>query len=150
MHSRLFTGRPTPDNAHIALRFVNGALGSVFGSFCVDDGQPYRNALVLAYERGSVYRNVGAFDPGSSSEGCRLSLAARDAGGALRVEQAATASKSGDYPWEELHAAIRARRLPGDEFRATVVNAIAVVEAMRRAAGSGREEPVTAPRPAPP
>lgn len=140
--SRLFTGRPTPDNAHLALRFANGALGSVFASFCVDDGQPYRNSLILAYERGSVYRNPGAFSPGTPIEGCRLSLAIREPGGSAREEHATLAAKSGDYQWAEFRAALRDRRLPDESFRATVVNAIAVVDAMRRAVASGARETV--------
>lgn len=37
--SRIRTGRPTPDNAQLAIQFDNGALANIFASFCIDDGQ---------------------------------------------------------------------------------------------------------------
>jgi predicted dehydrogenase len=142
MHTRLFTGRPTPDNALLALRFADGTLGSVYASFCVDDGQPYRNSLVIAGERGTIHRNVGVASPGRPLEGCRLSLAARAADGTIREEHATAAGTSGDYPWADFREAIRERRPPDAEFRGAVVAGVAVVEALRRAADSGATERV--------
>jgi predicted dehydrogenase len=59
MSSRLFTGRPTPDNAQLSLIFDNGALANIFSSFCVNDAQWWLSSLTLNFENGSVYRNVG-------------------------------------------------------------------------------------------
>lgn len=47
LHSRLFTKRPTPDNAQLGILFENGAIVNVFSSFCIDDGQQYRNFAYL-------------------------------------------------------------------------------------------------------
>jgi predicted dehydrogenase len=49
MHSRLFTARPTPDHALLSIRFRDGALASVFASFCVDTPFPYPDRLTLNF-----------------------------------------------------------------------------------------------------
>src|SRR5947209_750794 len=56
MHSRLCTGRPTPDHAQLSIRFRGGELASVFASFCIDSGLAYPDRLTLAFERGCVHR----------------------------------------------------------------------------------------------
>lgn len=52
--SRLFTGRPTPDNASLLIRFASGAIGQVFASFCIDDGTLYPAALTLHFQHGTI------------------------------------------------------------------------------------------------
>lgn len=138
--SRLFTGRPTPDNAQLGLRFANDALGTIHASFCVDNGQHYANALTLNYERGTILRNVAPVDYAKAEGSSRLSLVATRG---REVRQATWESDevSGSYPWEAFHAAITGSRriaLPvGD-----IVSAVEVVAAMARAERSGRNEPV--------
>ncbi len=56
MQSRIFTGRPTPDNAQMAIEFQNGALANVFASFCIGDGNPWPDRVTLNYERGTIDR----------------------------------------------------------------------------------------------
>jgi predicted dehydrogenase len=58
MQSRLFTERPTADNAMISAEFDNGCLASVFASFCINDGQPYRDDVTLNFENGTIRRFV--------------------------------------------------------------------------------------------
>ncbi|MEI8197549.1 MAG: Gfo/Idh/MocA family oxidoreductase, partial [Phycisphaerae bacterium] len=55
-HSRIFTGRPTPDNGLLSIRFKNGALASVFASFCIGGDFPYANTMTLNFAKGSVFR----------------------------------------------------------------------------------------------
>ena len=50
--SRIFTRRPTSDNALLSVRYAQGALASVFASFCIEDGEPYRDEVTLHFERG--------------------------------------------------------------------------------------------------
>jgi hypothetical protein len=59
LSSRLFTLRPSADNAQLGIAFENGALANIYASFCVEDGDHYRNSLILNFEHGTVYRNVG-------------------------------------------------------------------------------------------
>ncbi len=58
MQSRLFTGRPTADNAQISAEFENGCLANVFASFCIHDGEPYRDDVTLNFEKGTVRRRI--------------------------------------------------------------------------------------------
>jgi predicted dehydrogenase len=44
LHSQLLTKRPTPDNAQLGILFESGAIANVFASFCVEDGQYYKNS----------------------------------------------------------------------------------------------------------
>jgi predicted dehydrogenase len=139
--SRLFTGRPTPDNAQLNLRFANGALGSVLASFCVDNGQHYANSLTLHYERGTIYRNAWPVDYGQAEGSSRLQLvAAPRLGGLVRAEWTSP-EIAGAYPWQTLHEAVTRRRavpMPIED----VVSAIEIVAAMARAEKSGRTEMV--------
>ncbi|MDR3708864.1 MAG: Gfo/Idh/MocA family oxidoreductase [Capsulimonadaceae bacterium] len=72
--SRIRTGRPTPDNAQLSILFESGAIASIFASFCVGDGDSYRNAMTLNFERGTVYRNIGAVQPTSHLGGSEMGL----------------------------------------------------------------------------
>ena len=58
MQSRLFTGRPTADNAQISAEFENGCMANVFASFCINDGEPYRDDVTLNFEQGTVRRRI--------------------------------------------------------------------------------------------
>ena len=58
MQSRLFTGRPTADNAQISAEFEDGALANVFASFCIQDGEPYRDDVTMNFESGTIRRRI--------------------------------------------------------------------------------------------
>jgi predicted dehydrogenase len=58
MQTRLFTERPTADNAQISAEFTNGCLANVFASFCINDGEPYRDDVTLNFENGTIRRFV--------------------------------------------------------------------------------------------
>lgn len=140
--SRLFTGRPTPDNAQLGLHFANGAIGSVHASFCVDNGQHYANSLVLNYERGTIWRNVMPVGYGEAEGSSRLLLTAVRDGKVVR-EEWRSSEVAGGYDWATFHAAVtKSRRveMPIQE----IVDAIEIVAAMARAERSGRTELVSA------
>jgi predicted dehydrogenase len=133
--SRLFTGRPTADQGLLSLRFRSGALASVFASFCIGDGDHYRNSLAVNHERGSLYRSVGPSR--TTGEGCEISLVARGAHG-REVKTARWApTGSGGYDWAGFAAAVRARTPPDPATVATIVGAVQVIEAMAASEASG-------------
>jgi predicted dehydrogenase len=139
--SRIRTGRPTADNAQLNLLFASGALGSLFASFCVDNGQHYANSLTLHYERGTISRNVLPVDYGRAEGASRLQLLAAPRPGVLVRENWESAEISGSYPWRTLYEVITRRRavtMPIDE----IVSAVEVVAAMARAERSGKTEKV--------
>lgn len=139
--SRLRTGRPTSDNAQLNLLFESGALGNIFASFCVDNGQHYANSLTLHYERGTICRNVLPVDYGQAEGASRLRLVAAPRPGVLIHEKWESSEISGSYPWRTLYEAITQRRsvtMPVEE----IVSAVEVVAAMARAERSGKTEKV--------
>ncbi|MGB8352258.1 MAG: Gfo/Idh/MocA family oxidoreductase [Chthoniobacteraceae bacterium] len=105
--SRIFTQRPTVDNAQLALLFENKAIANVFASFCVDDGNPYANSMTLNYENGTIYRNAGPAWLAADGNSCRMALVQKRDGQCRIVEEAFVESKSGAYQWEHFARAIR-------------------------------------------
>ncbi|ATC65789.1 hypothetical protein CMV30_18565 [Nibricoccus aquaticus] len=139
MSSRLFTGRPTADNAELGLLFENGALGSIHASFCVDDGQHYANSLTLHYERGTIHRNVFPVAYGEAERTSRLRLTAVRGKDHVISQEWQSAEVSGEYAWSVFHDAVTKRRvleMPFEEIMGTVE----VVAAMARAERSQKTE----------
>ena len=144
-HSKIRTGRPTPDNGQLSLRFRNGAMGNVYSSFCVNDGQSYRNTLVLNFERGTIYRNAPpSLWTREKHDVCDLMLVARPKDRTI-VRHKRNLELSGTYQWRSLHRAVTGEKL-ADAHGATtqnqIVNGLEVIAAMSRAESSGRTETV--------
>jgi predicted dehydrogenase len=138
--SRIRTGRPTPDNAQMGILFKNGAIANVFASLCVDDGQRWADSLVLHFESGTIYRNVGPLVFGGGPEGTTtLKLLARRAG-ETKIETVRFETRSGQYQWEAFHNAIRGEKL--ETPVAEMACALRVIRAMARAEKSGKTERV--------
>ncbi|MBB5791700.1 Gfo/Idh/MocA family oxidoreductase [Jiangella mangrovi] len=124
--SRLFTGRPTSDNAQLALVHDDGTLGTVFASFCVGDGQPYLRSMELNFERGTLYRNVG-MAPGDDRRLVRLGVSAVVDG--VRVVDAAEVEQSDTgYQWELFRRACRGEDVGPLIAPEQVASAIGVLE----------------------
>ncbi len=128
LQSRLFTQRPTADNAQLSLRHEGGALGSLYCSFCVGDRQVYRNSLELHFENGSIYKHVGPIDP-RESEGIVLKLALPQGEG-VAIHEAVVAKPPAGYPWAEFYQAVRGEPLTETISPEQVAAAIAVIEKM--------------------
>lgn len=142
-HERIFTGRPTPDNAQLAIRFKNGGLVNIFNSMCVDDLQHYRNSLVLNFERGTVYRNAGPFPyvPGNEQD-AQLALVTRRGKRAVVRRRTVKWGLSGLYQWGAFHRAIRGEKLADATTPEEIVAGLRVIAAMARAQRSGKTERV--------
>lgn len=141
--SRLITKRPTPDNAQLGILFKNGALANVYSSFCIDDGQAYRNALVLNFERGTIYRNAGPFPrlPGTETQS-NLALITRNKIGHPIIRRKMVNGCTGDYQWRIFHEMINGARLPTEGMHQEILGGVKILAAMRRAESSGRPEKV--------
>lgn len=127
MQSRLFTGRPTADNAQLNILFRNGAIASVFASFCVNDTDSYGNRSTLNYENGTVRRDR-----------TRLSLLAPDSAGGTRKECVTVKTVSGEYQWDVFSRAARGEALKGEITPLQIVTGLKVIAAMAQAAETGR------------
>ncbi len=134
LSSRLFTKRPTPDHAQLGIKFLNGGLASILASFCVDDGDHYRNQLVLNFENGTVYRNFGRKN---ETGPCELLLVMKDGDSAREVERVRPAGMSGSYPWEKFHEAVTMPHLRVFTDPEKVCSGLRVIEAMSRAETEG-------------
>ena len=139
-HTRVRTGRPTPDNAQLALRFRNGGLGNIFASFCVSDGDSYRNALTFNCENGTIYRNVGPVRTADTR--AELSLVQVVDGQRRVTAHACLAEGSGEYQWDVLARAVRGEAIAGETTAETIVAGVKVLNAMARAEQSGATERV--------
>ena len=129
-HSRIRTGRPTPDNAQMGIRYRNGALANVFASFCVEDGDWYRNSLILNFEHGTVYRDVGPVRTNPS----RLTLIKCGAGEKRAiVDEVEITQASDSYPWNHFHDMIKGHTPPNMTSPEQIVEGIRIVNAMSRA-----------------
>jgi predicted dehydrogenase len=135
MHTRLRTGRPTPDNAQLALRFQNGGLANIYASFCVNDGDYYRNGLTLNFENGTVYRNVGPNRAGIAQ--AELSLVVVKDGHRHMAEHVTLEETSGAYQWDVFVRAVNGEK-PADETTPDqIVAGIRVINAMAQAEKTG-------------
>ena len=144
MQTRLFTGRPTSDNAQLGIQFKNGALASVFASFCIDDGIPYTDALELNFEKGTIQRNFGRVALGKVDKSTTLlSLVRNSGGGRPVIEHAEVQGMSGQYQWEAFARAVRSGGpLEGEISPDLVVAGLKIITAMSRSEESGRPEEV--------
>jgi predicted dehydrogenase len=144
MQSRLFTERPTVDNAQLSIRFRNGALANVFASFCILDGSHYRNTMTVNFENGTIYRDSGP-RPGGGSEMTELVLAAGQGPARVTATARVPAGRcSGLYQWAVLRDAVQGRR-PADEVSPqAIVAGLNIIDAMARAQTSGVTERVAA------
>lgn len=136
--SRLMTGRPTPDTAQLGIRFRNGSLANIFSSFCIRDGDHYRNSLVLNFQNGTVYRNIG---PRRSSDADNMisELSLVTCQGENRVvAETLKIGASGHYRWDLFHKAINGEQIPGEIFPRQVVAGIQIIRAMSEALRAGR------------
>ncbi len=141
-HSRLFTGRPTPDNAELSLQFKNGALGSVFASYCIDDGHRYANNLCIHFARGTVKGEVTRTAENHDMLSKKLCLQALDSDGLVftRSVELETEQLAGKYQWETFRDAIRCGKpLAGEIDPQLIAHAVQVINAMCEADRHGMQ-----------
>ena len=139
--SRLFTGRPTSDNAQMGVLFKNGAIANIFCSYAVRDGQQYKNQIIMNFENGTVYRDMAplqCYDENHLKH--MLSVYRLDEEGKKVSEHAVVECES--YQWEAFCGAVRGEKLEGEIDSEEIVMGVKVMEAMARASKSGRTEKV--------
>ncbi len=135
-HARLRTGRPTPDNAQMSIVYDSGALASIFASFCIGDGQPYRDEVVIACERGTIRRWM-VREGGDDMDSDRAVVELQRAGQPVERFLTEPGDYAGWYGWTAFHDAVR--RLPGSvqADAAATVASVRLLSAMSEAANQG-------------
>jgi predicted dehydrogenase len=142
MHSRIFTGRPTPDNAQLTIQFSTGVIGSIFASFCVDDGQFYANTMTLNYERGTIFRNVGPQADRQAAASSKMAVVAKVDSKQSVIEYADPGDLTGSYQWQAFHSAIRFGKSADEVAADDIVAGIHVIKAMMKSEQTGAMEAV--------
>ena len=142
VQSRLFTERPTVDNAQLGMLFENGAIANIFASFCVNDRDHYKNSLTLNFENGTVYRDAGPVSRQPEGGFGSLSVVSARTDGTRYVEHAQAASASGGYQWDVFHRAILGQEIPNQVTPEQIANGIRVLAAMHAASKSRATEKV--------
>ncbi|MHA7984285.1 Gfo/Idh/MocA family protein [Rathayibacter sp. CAU 1779] len=144
IENRFRTERPTTDIAQATIRFENGSIGAVFASFCIDDGHPYGNDLVLNFERGTIRRRVVEERP-DGTRVIRVSIDAVEDRGSPISGSVDFHERTGTYDWEWL-----CRCIDGDShadvalLRRRVVAGVRVIAALGRSAKVASSVPVEA------
>jgi len=141
-HSRLFTGRPTADNGELYLQFENGALGSVFASFCIDDGRRYGNQLCIHFTRGTVTSEVTQTFDNHDVRAKKLCLQALESEGRVVTRSVGleTEQLSGKYQWKNFRDAARSGQpLAGEIDPKLIAHGVQVINAMCEADQQGRQ-----------
>ncbi|MEI6520688.1 MAG: Gfo/Idh/MocA family oxidoreductase [bacterium] len=135
LSSRIFTGRPTPDNAQLGIQFKTGALANIYASFCVLDGDYYRNSLTLNFENGTIYRNVG---PGRNENvSCELTLIQSDNNKRKVVDNVELNETSGIYQWHNFYKAVNGEKFANEISPEQIVAGLKIINAMIKAEQSG-------------
>jgi predicted dehydrogenase len=132
MHSRIETGRPTPDNATLTVLFKNGAIATILSSFVVGSRPDcYRGSTTIGGTKGIVWVN-----PGPASRDGRpqsnVMLSTND-----RLEFRSVTRFAGDYDWEFFAQRVRGEIESDVTTPERIASAIRVVRAMSEAERTG-------------
>jgi predicted dehydrogenase len=137
LSSRAASGRSTVDNAQLSIEFHRGGLASVYASFCIADGEGWKNSMAINFERGTIYRNVGPLPEDHIAGQGQLALVTlRD--GKRIIRRASTKRISGEYQWDAFYRAIQGEKLEREITAAHVAEGVRIIAAMGRAEESGR------------
>lgn len=145
--SRIATGRPTADNGQLSILFRNGAIANIFSSFCVNDGQCYRNSMTLNLQRGTIYRNEGPLSADKANCNTTMTLVTRDDELHPRTRLWNPSQKtvditadSGNYQYEAFQRAVHGQPLRDEVTAEQIVDGIRVIAAMAKSEQSGCSE----------
>jgi predicted dehydrogenase len=147
LETRLRTGRPTSDNAVLSMEFSNGVTGAVAASFCVHDGDWYRNSLQLSYEKGTIYKNFGP-NRELSDKGCELQLIQEINGHRELIQEIQIPGDTHHYDWQSFAQAIIDHEPASQEYETRIVNGIKLVEMLSKEVMPLSENPALNEKPA--
>jgi hypothetical protein len=93
--------------------------------------------MVLNFQNGTVYRNVGPSATGVSGYDSAELLLAMDGGGRSTLISQAKTNGSGDYRWDLFYRAIKGEEITGEIPFEQMVAGIKIVKAMSEALRTG-------------
>ena len=101
LESRIFTERPTADNAQLSILHEGGCIGSIYASFCINDLQYYRCSYELHFEKGTIYKNIGTM----KNEDIDLEICA-NVDDQRKLEHCTVKKNGAGYQWDNFYKAI--------------------------------------------
>lgn len=128
--SKIFTRRPTADNACLSFCHEDGTIGSVYSSFCINDGHPYSQLLQLHFENGSVQRSIACT---SCPKEDFITVSLHTPGQSKALSEEKTFPKQGaGYRWDCMHKALRGQKPKGQIAPGQVAASIYILQEMQR------------------
>lgn len=131
LQSRIFTKRPTADNAQLSILHEGGCIGSIYASFCIEDLQYYRCSYELNFEKGTVYKNVGIME----NEDIDLELCA-NVNGKRKTERCTVKKEGAGYQWDNFYKVIQGIDIGPTIAPEKVAASIRILELMREKCNS--------------
>lgn len=130
VESRIFTERPTSDNALLSVLHKNGVVGSIYASFCVNDLQHYKCSYEINYERGTIYKAVKPRNSETCGNKVSMQVVYTKDGRQYMYEE--EIKESSNYQWEVFY-----RSIGGDKYEDLVsdeqiVAGIRLIEQMKK------------------
>lgn len=126
LQSRIFTNRPTADNAQLSILHEGGCIGSIYASFCIDDLQYYRCSFEINFEKGTIYKNIGPM----KTEDILLEISANE-NGELKQEKCSVKKEGAGYQWDNFYKAIKGIDIGPTIAKEKVATAIRILELMK-------------------
>ena len=130
---RIATGRPTPDNAQLMMRFESGAIGSIYSSLCVGDGVYYPAGMTLHFQNGTIFkRQVRTY---ADNDFTRVELSLRVVVNGEVIEESATfpaTGRSGAYQYANFALSCRQGYQEGETTPETIAEGIRVIAEMKK------------------
>ena len=130
--SRIRSECPTSDNAHPSLLVGSGAIGSLYASFCVRNGDFYPHDITLHYERATIRVTVAENRENGECIAKMVSLQTLGENGQniSKHVRFTEAESIGHYQWDKFKALVSGSNLEGEIAPEQVAKAVRVINAM--------------------
>ena len=130
---RIATGRPTPDNAQLLMRFESGAIGSIYAALCVGDGVYYPAGMTLHFQNGTICkRQVRTY---ADSDFTHVELSLRVVVDGQVIEESASfpaTGRSGAYQYANFALSCRQGYQEDETTPETIAEGIRVIAEMKK------------------
>lgn len=131
--THIATGRPTPDNAQLMIRFQNGAIGSIYAALCIGDGVYYPAGMTLHFQNGTIWkRQVRTL---KDADFTKVELELRAVVDGEVVEESAVfpaVNRSGAYQYAQFAQSVREGYRADETSVETIVEGIKVIAEMKK------------------
>ena len=130
VESRIFTERPTSDNALLSVLHKNGVVGSIYASFCVNDLQHYKCSYEINYERGTIYKAVKPRNSETCGNKVSMQVVYTKDGRQYMYEE--EIKESSNYQWEVFYRSIDGEKYEDLVSDEQIVAGIRLIEQMKK------------------